>query len=59
MAKILQIVTRPNDPFADAVIGEEQKQAGAVVRKFDLTESAPDYDGLLEEIFRADAIHVW
>jgi len=59
MPLILQIVTTPNDDFANAVIDEEQKQPGAVVRKFDITGSSPDYDRLLEEIFSADAIHVW
>jgi len=59
MPVILQIITMPNDNFANAVIADEAKQSGTVVRKFDLAESAPDYDRLLEEIFRADAIHVW
>ena len=59
MGTILQIVTKPNDAFANAVIDEEQKRAGTVLREFNLTESAPDYDRLLEEIFRAEAIHVW
>ena len=59
MPLILQIVTQTDDHFASAVMEEEQKQAGAEVRKFDLTGSEPDYDRLLEELFKADAIHVW
>lgn len=59
MPVILQIVTQADDDFANAVLDEEQKQPGAVVRRFDLTTSEADYDRLLEEIFKADAIHVW
>ena len=59
MAVLLQIITQPEDHFASAVMEEEQKQSGAEVCKFDLTDSEPDYDRLLEEIFKADAIHVW
>jgi len=59
MPLILQIVTQTDDHFAIDVMEEEQKQAGAEVRKFDLTASEPDYDRLLEELFKADAIHVW
>jgi len=59
MPVLLQIITQPDDHFTNAVIEEELKQSGAEVRKFDLTASEPDYDRLLEEVFEADAIHVW
>ena len=59
MAVLLQIITQPEDHFANVVIEEERKQSGAEVRNFDLTASEPNYDRLLEEIFKADAIHVW
>ena len=59
MPVLLQITTQAHDPFARAVIEEERKHSEVELRKFDLTESAPNYDRLLEEIFRADAVHIW
>ena len=59
MPVILQIVTEGDDRFANAVIDEQQKQPDVAIRKFDLAASEPDYDRLLDEIFNADAIHVW
>jgi hypothetical protein len=58
MKTILQIRTRPNDELADqAAKFPEPKEFRMEI--MDLTGDGPDYDALLEAIFRADHIQVW
>ena len=59
MPVLLHILTRPNDPLAEAVVCEQRAQPGQEVRVADLTQPEPDYERLLEQIFEADSIAVW
>ena len=60
MARIIDILTREDDPLAASVI-TAQETAGHETRVIDLTEVDPngDYSILLEEIFAADSVQVW
>lgn len=55
----LHILTRPADELARSLIEEQQRAAVGTLRRFDLTAEIPDYAGLLEAIFEADAVAVW
>lgn len=59
MGTILHILTPNAGPDDQAMITRQRDQSGYEVRVFDLTESAPDYDRLLEMIFAADSVQVW
>ena len=58
MKTILQIRTRLNDELAAqaAKIPEPDEFRLEII---DLTRGAPDYDALVEAVFRADHIQVW
>jgi len=58
MKTILQIRTRLNDEIA-AQATNLQEPGKFRVEIVDLTGGDPDYDALLEAIFRADHIQVW
>lgn len=57
MSRVLHIITRPNDPLATEVIARQK--AERTVDVIDLTKPEPNYDQLLEAIFKADSVQVW
>lgn len=59
MSTTLHILTRPDDGLAQQVIKTEQAGAKNTVEVVDLTVPQPDYNQLLDNIFRADAVRVW
>jgi hypothetical protein len=59
MKTILHILIRPDDPTARTVLEGQQRDSELKVEVADLTASQPDYDALIEAVFRADSIAVW
>ncbi|MBM3839189.1 MAG: hypothetical protein FJ398_14720 [Verrucomicrobia bacterium] len=59
MRRALHILTTPNDPLAETVIDGQRQLPDQEVTVVDCNAREPDYQGLLEEIFRADSIQVW
>jgi len=59
MKTVLHILTKPDDALARSIVDAQRGNAGLSVKTADLTGAAIDYEKLLEEIFSADAIHVW
>ena len=59
MAKILHILTKEQDALAERIISLQAEQSSHEVKRVNLTQPAPDYRLLLEEIFAADSIEVW
>ncbi len=59
MKTVLHILTRPDDPTARTVLEAQRQDANARIEVADLTEPEPDYDALVEAIFRAESIAVW
>ena len=59
MRTVLHIVTRPDDPTARTLLQAQQQDPELQVAVADLTASEPDYDALVEAIFRADSVAVW
>jgi hypothetical protein len=59
LKRILHILTNENDAVAGRLISEQRAQADTEVAIADLTVAAPDYAGLLQEIFAADSVTVW
>lgn len=51
--KILAIITRPNDTFAQELLSHQRTAVA------DLTLPDPDYDQLLDQIFAADSVQVF
>lgn len=60
MRRILHILTRPDDRFAEKLI-ELQANVGHETRVIDLSIAGPetDYTVVLEEIFQSDSIQTW
>jgi len=59
MRRILHILTRTNDSLSRQIISTQRREPDQQVEIADLTISTPDYQQLLNEIFRADSIEVW
>lgn len=59
MTAILHILTKPDDTLAQSVIAAQTMLSDAVVETVDLTQPTPDYDALVEKIFRANSVEVW
>ena len=59
MKRLLHILTMPDDNLAETVINSHRQLQDREVMVVDLTDGAPDYDALLEEIFAADSVQVW
>ena len=57
MARILHILTKPDDSLAAEVIARQT--AVNTVEIVDLREPEPDYAALLEKIFSAESVQVW
>ncbi len=59
MSQRLHILTKPDDSLAEKIIAAQRQQGDAEIIVRDLTGAKPDYEKLLQEIFRADSIQVW
>ncbi len=59
MKTVLHILTRADDPTARTVLVAQQQDPELKVEVADLTVPQPDYDKLVEAIFRADSIATW
>ncbi len=59
MTRILHILTRPQDPVIDRLIQDQRQQPDHEIVVVSLTSATPDYDRLLDEVFRADSIANW
>ena len=61
MKTILHVLTRPEDPLADAVIAVQSGLTGTRLESIRLTESgSPEqYRELVTKAFAADSVQVW
>jgi len=59
MKTVLHILTQPEVPLAATVIAAQRDNPDCRVRILDLSQSEPDYQELLVEIFNADSVAVW
>ncbi len=59
MKTVLHVLTRLDDPTARAVLGAQRQDPELTVEVADLTPAQPDYDALVDAIFRAESIAVW
>ncbi len=59
MTTVLHVLTRPLDALPQELIARQQHDPELRVEIADLTTAAPDYDGLLQQIFAADSVQVW
>ena len=61
MKTILHVLTRPEDPLADAVIAAQSGLPETRLESIRLTESgSPEqYRELVEKAFAADSVQVW
>lgn len=59
MAKILHLLTRPDDDLAKTIGRIQQGDPSNEVEVVDLSAGEPDYAGLVEKVFAADSIETW
>ena len=59
MRTILHILTRPEEELARNLIERQRALPNTQVEVVPLTDAAPNYDELLEQIFSADSVEVW
>ena len=59
MARILHILTRPDDVLAREIIARQKQNPRDRIEIADLTKSGADYGELLEKIFAADSVESW
>ena len=59
MTRILHILTRPPEPVIDRLIQDQRQQPDHEIVGVSLTSATPDYELLLDEVFRADSIASW
>ena len=59
MRKVLHILTKENDTYADEVISRQRAMPDCELTTVDLAAGQPDYPNLLERIFTADSVAVW
>ena len=59
MARILHIVTRPEDVLAKEIIARQKKSRLDDIEIADLTKPNLDYKHLLELIFASDSVETW
>lgn len=59
MTRILHILTRPSEPVIDRLIQDQRQHPDHEIVVVSLSSATPDYDHLLEEVFRADSIASW
>ena len=61
MKTILHVLTRPEDPLADAVIAAQSGLPETRLESIRLTESGPpeQYRELVAKAFAADSVQVW
>ncbi len=59
MPILLHILTKSDDSVAQAVIAVQSQSVENQIEVVDLTQAEPDYEALVERIFRADSVEVW
>ena len=59
MARVLHLLTRPDDELARTVGCIQQSDPGSEVEMVDLSAGETDYARLVEKIFAADSIETW
>lgn len=59
MAKILHLLTRPDDDLAKTMVRIQQTDPANMVEVVDLSAGESDYARLVEKIFAADSIETW
>jgi hypothetical protein len=59
MARILHILTRPEDSLAKEIIARQKEFPADEIEIADLTKPNPDYKHLLEQIFASDSVEIW
>jgi hypothetical protein len=59
MAKILHLLTRPDDDLARTIGHIQQADPANEVEVVDLSAGETDYARLVEKIFAADSIETW
>ncbi len=61
MKTILHVLTRPEDPLADAVIAAQSSLPDTRLESVRLTDtsSPAQYRELLAKVFAADSVQVW
>ena len=59
MAKILHLLTRPDDSLAFTIATMQKGNPANEVEVVDLLAGRPDYQQLVEKIFDADSIETW
>ena len=59
MRAVLHLLTRPNDALAAGVIALQEATPELELKIVELTGGEPDYEMVLEEIFKADSVQVW
>jgi hypothetical protein len=59
MAKILHLLTRPDDDLAKTIGHLQQSDPANVVELVDLSAGEADYARLVEKVFSADSIETW
>ena len=59
MTTILHILTQSEDALAPGIIAAQTRLPECAVETVDLTQPKPDYEALVEKIFRADSVAVW
>lgn len=59
MKTILNILTHPEDDLTCAFMRQQAELPEFLVITLDLTQPAPDYPRVVEEVFKADNVQVW
>ena len=59
MTRILHILTKPDDALVAEVVAKQATLPDCKITVTDLTQPAPNYAELLEQIFVADSVAVW
>lgn len=59
MRTLLHITTRPDEPLLKTLAAQQSQWPDTTVTVVDLSQPAPDYDALVEQVFAADSVAVW
>ena len=59
MIRILHILNQPPQAAIDLLIQDQRELPDHEIVVVSLTSTTPDYDLLLNEVFRADSIQCW
>lgn len=59
MPRQLHILTQPADDLVRDLLAAQRADPVNTVEVVDLTQSAPDYEALVERVFAADSVATW